>query len=97
MYTKIQEMKAQGFSQYRTANAKIHGATRKVPAEVFKQERDYLKPVPITENCVNACVRRTLRKDNTIIYNSNRRTFRPLLPSRLLTWAIPWFSRPLTS
>ena len=56
----------------RTANAKIHGTTRKVPAEVFKQERDYLKPVPITENCVNACVRRTVRKDNTIIFNSNR-------------------------
>jgi transposase len=56
----------------RTANAKIHGTTRKVPAEVFRQERDYLKPVPITENCVNACVRRTVRKDNTIIYNSNR-------------------------
>ena len=72
MYTKRQEMKAQGFSQYRTANAKIHGATRKVPAEVFKQERDYLKPVPITENCVNACVRRTFFYSRCLINTARK-------------------------
>lgn len=56
----------------RTANAKIHGTTRKVPAEVFKEERDHLKPIPIDENIPVLPVRRTVRKDNTIVYGSNR-------------------------
>lgn len=45
--------------------------TRKVPAEVFKGERDYLKPIPIVENLTGSSVRRTVRKDNTIVYGSN--------------------------
>lgn len=56
----------------RTANAKIHGTTRKIPAEVFKEERDHLKPIPIFENHRDLPVRRTVRKDNTIVYGSNR-------------------------
>lgn len=58
----------------RTANSRVHGTTKRIPAEVFKEERDYLRPLdknyilPETQNF------RTVRKDNTIIYTSNRYT-----------------------
>lgn len=56
----------------RTANAKIHGTTKRIPAEVFQEERDYLRPlVSIPEN-QETYLCRTVRKDNTIIYDSNR-------------------------
>ena len=29
----------------RTGNAKVHGTTKKIPAEVFKEEREYLRPL----------------------------------------------------
>lgn len=56
----------------RTANARIHGTTKRVPAEVFQKERDYLRPlVSIPEN-KETYLCRTVRKDNTIVYDSNR-------------------------
>ncbi len=56
----------------RTANAKIHGTTKRVPAEVFKEEQNYLRPlISIPEN-KDAFVCRSVRKDNTIVYGSNR-------------------------
>lgn len=56
----------------RTANAKIHGTTKRAPAEVFAEEREHLRPlVECAEtNGIHIC--RTVRKDNTIIYDSNR-------------------------
>ena len=56
----------------RTANVKLHGTTHKVPTEVFKEEREKLKPMPDTVDCSAASIKRTVRKDNTIIYCSNR-------------------------
>lgn len=56
----------------RTGNAKVHGTTKRIPTEVFKEERETLRPLyngiqlPETKIC------RTVRKDNTIIYDSNR-------------------------
>lgn len=58
----------------RTANAKTHGTTKKIPAEVFKLEREKLRPLPDSLNLPETNIRRTVRKDNTIIYNSNRYT-----------------------
>jgi transposase len=56
----------------RTANAKVHGTTKRVPAEVFKEEREHLRPlIHIPEN-KDAFICRTVRKDNTIVYESNR-------------------------
>ncbi|MZP31484.1 IS21 family transposase [Heliobacterium undosum] len=55
----------------RTANANIHGITKKVPAEVYAIEREHLRPVPKKKNS-NAIVTRTVRKDNTIMVHSNR-------------------------
>ena len=56
----------------RTANAKVHGTTKRIPAEVFKEEREHLRPLPIHDQMQRPVVCRTVRKDNTIIYDSNR-------------------------
>ncbi len=56
----------------RTANKKSHGTTKKVPAEVFALEKQYLKPVPSLCSLPTDSVTRFVRKDNTIIYKSNR-------------------------
>ena len=57
----------------RTGNAKVHGTTKKVPAQVFEFEREHLRPILIPQNdfCMNS-IFRSVRKDNTIIYKSNR-------------------------
>ena len=56
----------------RTANAKVHGTTKRIPAEVFKLERESLRPLTSDVELPDAKVSRTVRKDNTIIYDSNR-------------------------
>lgn len=56
----------------RTANAKIHGTTKRVPAEVFTEEREHLRPLVECEEISSSHICRTVRKDNTIIYDSNR-------------------------
>lgn len=58
----------------RTGNAKIHGTTKRVPAEVFREERDYLRPLAVIPENKMAVVTRTVRKDNTVVYGSNRYT-----------------------
>ena len=58
----------------RTANANIHGTTKRVPAEVFKEEQKHLKPIPTIINQPEEIVTRQVRKDNTIWYNGNRYT-----------------------
>lgn len=56
----------------RTANSKEHGTTKLSPAEVFKEEREYLRPLVGLDEASNPFICRTVRKDNTILYNSNR-------------------------
>ena len=56
----------------RTANAKVHSTTKRIPAEVFKEEREMLRPLPNGLQLPSANICRTVRKDNTIIYDSNR-------------------------
>ena len=58
----------------RTGNAKQHGITKKVPAEVFEQERLFLKPVPSTIKYSEDILTRTVHKDNKIFYDGNRYT-----------------------
>jgi hypothetical protein len=68
----------------RTGNAKEHGTTKKIPAEVFEQERLFLKPVPPTIKIYTTIVTRDVHKNNTIFYEGNRYTL-PLgtyLPGR---------------
>lgn len=56
----------------RTANAKIHCTTKRIPAEVFEQEREYLRPLIECPDSKNVYICRTVRKDNTIVFDSNR-------------------------
>lgn len=58
----------------RTGNAKRHGITKKVPAEVFEQERLFLKPVPSKIRYSGNIVTRSVHKDNVIFYEGNRYT-----------------------
>ena len=58
----------------RTGNAKQHMATKKIPAEVFEQERLFLKPVPSTIKYSKDILTRTVHKDNKIFYEGNRYT-----------------------
>lgn len=57
----------------RTGNAKVHGTTKKVPAKVFEVECEHLRPIltPGIKSSSNS-ITRHVRKDNTILYNSNR-------------------------
>lgn len=57
---------------FRTANAKVHGTTKKVPAEVFCQEKLFLKPVPYTRRILTPIVSRSVHKDNTVNYKGCR-------------------------
>lgn len=57
----------------RTGNRKVHGTTKKVPAEVFELERAHLRPILTAMNVSsNDSISRKVRKDNTILYESNR-------------------------
>ncbi len=74
----------------RTGNAKVHETTKKIPAEVFGQEKLFLKPVPCTKKLSTPIVTRTVHKDNSIFYNGCRYqlplgTFRPGRKVRLET------------
>ena len=56
----------------RTANGKIHGTTKKIPAEVFKLESEHLRPLTCISAVMLPALIRIVRKDNTILYDSNR-------------------------
>lgn len=58
----------------RTANARVHGTTKLIPAEVFREERDALLPLGHDMSAPDTRIFRTVRKDNTIVYTSNRYT-----------------------
>lgn len=56
---------------YRTANAKVHAATRLVPQQQWLIEKQYLKPVGELLNIEPETISYNVRKDNTIIFSSN--------------------------
>jgi len=56
-----------------TGNGKVHGTTKKIPAEVFELERTHLRPILFAEDISSdKSIYRKVRKDNTILYESNR-------------------------
>ena len=55
----------------RTANAKTHAATRKVPQEEWEQERAFLKPLEGPYHVQQGHQWYSVRKDNTIAYKGN--------------------------
>lgn len=60
----------------RTGNYKVHNTTKKRPIEVFQKEKQHLRLVTQKINISNSIssITRTVRKDNTIRYGSNRYT-----------------------
>lgn len=57
----------------RTANAEEHGTTKKIPAEVFALEKEYLVPVSNHNNYdSNRSITYQVRKDNLVVYKGNR-------------------------
>ncbi|CAM3864967.1 IS21 family transposase [Marinicrinis lubricantis] len=57
----------------RTGNAKVHHTTKKIPAEVYALEKAHLRPVhKKIKTTISSSITRTVRKDNTIWYESNR-------------------------
>ena len=58
----------------RTGNGKAHNATKKIPAEVFLEEKKHLRPITkkININLFKESITALVRKDNTIFYKSNR-------------------------
>jgi transposase len=57
----------------RTGNGRMHHATKKIPAEVFAQERRHLLPAPQKIQTQSApSITRRVRKDNTIVFQGNR-------------------------
>jgi len=60
----------------RRGNGKIHSTTRKIPAEVFLEEKKYLQPVTeklISKSCTLS-ITYQVRKDNTVPIQGNRYT-----------------------
>ena len=58
----------------RTGNRKVHETIKKIPAEVFALEKEYLKPVSEYSfvKPVNESIAHLVRKDNVVLYKSNR-------------------------
>ncbi len=61
---------------FRTGNGKMHNTTKKIPAQVFSEERKHLTPV--TEKLeqqkipITGSIAVSVRKNNTVPYNGNR-------------------------
>ena len=64
----------------RTGNGKVHHTTKKRPIEVFSLEKQHLRSpssintghIDQAKNTLNMSITRTVRKDNTVLYKSNR-------------------------
>jgi transposase len=57
----------------RTGNRKKHGTTKRKPADMFAEEQEHLLPLfGIAPAQIAEEMERTVRKDNTILYLSNR-------------------------
>lgn len=82
-FTDLEEWNDQALKWLeRRGNGKIHNTTKKRPIDVFQEEKHCLRPVSdlitaATNNLnqsvsVSSSIPRTVRKDNTILYLSNR-------------------------
>lgn len=57
----------------RTGNGKLHETTKKIPAQVFKTEREYLMPLKTFKTKhLESIVTYPVRKDNVVLYKQNR-------------------------
>lgn len=83
LFTDLEEWNHQALKWLeRRGNGKIHNTTKKRPVDVFQKEKQFLRPVNefITAATndktqllsTSSSITRTVRKDNTIMYLSNR-------------------------
>jgi transposase len=56
----------------RTGNGKVHNGTKRRPADVFLVEKQHMRPVNLLNHIHSPSITRSVRKDNTILYLSNR-------------------------
>lgn len=56
----------------RTGNGKIHNGTKRRPADVFLVEKQHMRQVNLLNHNHNPSITRSVRKDNTVLYQSNR-------------------------
>jgi len=74
-YTELWQWEEE-FEQWlsRCGNGKKHSITKKIPAEVFEVEREYLTPISYENNNIldKNILTRAVRKDNTVFYDGNR-------------------------
>lgn len=72
VFINIDTLNGQGMEWLsRTANAKVHSATRKIPYEEWLVEKTYLQPVKESFKPSTVLDEHDVRKDNTISYKSN--------------------------
>lgn len=75
IFTTIEDLNQQCLNWLeRTGNARIHGTTKKVPAEMLIFEQTHLRQVPDirTSTILDTIIPRKVRKNNTIEFNANR-------------------------
>lgn len=58
----------------RTGNGKIHNGTKRRPADVFLLEKQHMRQVCLLNHNSNTSITRSVRKDNTVLFLSNRYT-----------------------
>jgi hypothetical protein len=58
----------------RTGNGKIHNGTKRRPADVFLLEKQHMRQVSLLNHNSSSSITRSVRKDNTVLYLSNRYT-----------------------
>jgi hypothetical protein len=72
IYVNIQILNGQGMAWLkRTANAKVHAATKLVPQIEWETEKAFLKPIGKLFVVEKSLVSYKVRKDNTILFKSN--------------------------
>jgi transposase len=89
LFINLDKWNEQGWEWlFRTGNGRIHNPTKKKPIDVFKLEKTHLQPISPSLDIKNVqnfklknSITRTVRKDNTILYKSNRYT----VPSTFVT------------
>lgn len=72
VFVNIDTLNGQGMEWLsRTANAKVHSATRKIPHEQWLVEKNYLQPFMDSFKPASVLNEHNVRKDNTISYKGN--------------------------
>ena len=72
LYVNVNILNGQGIDWlHRTANAKVHSTTKKIPAQEWLIEESYLRPIPDSFTPESAMDEYNVIKDNTISFKGN--------------------------